>query len=116
MDSPICRQGDAFEIICDQCIVECDYCDVAQLAPRCISAVEHSTSPGGIVTIEELEINQGYWRASNSSTKIFACYNADACVGGITGEEDFCANGYEGPCERRPYKPYTETPSQTGHC
>ncbi|CAN0573402.1 unnamed protein product, partial [Ectocarpus sp. 12 AP-2014] len=26
-----------------------------------------------------------------------ACYNADACAGGKTGADSFCASGYEGP-------------------
>ena len=52
------------------------------------------------VTMETLVISRGYWRATSTSDAILACYNADACSGGVTGAESFCALGYTGPCEQ----------------
>lgn len=75
------------------------------LVPVCTEAYEHSDSNGINVTIEFLDIEAGYWRATNTSDEILECYNTDACLGGITGEAAFCLEGYEGPCEcpREPY-------------
>ncbi|CAM9792296.1 unnamed protein product, partial [Ectocarpus sp. 12 AP-2014] len=44
-----------------------------------------------------LNIDEGFWRATNESDSILACYNADACIGGQTGADSFCASGYKGP-------------------
>eukprot|EP00752_Nemacystus_decipiens_P006539 g5890.t1 len=46
--------------------------------------------------LETLEILPGWYRATNETTNIFQCYNEDACLGGQTGDEDFCADGYTG--------------------
>ena len=51
--------------------------------------------------METLLIERGYWRATNSSETVLACYNGDACLGGETGTSDFCSKGYEGPCRKR---------------
>lgn len=69
------------------------------MVPLCSDVIPHSTSDGGLVTLETLSIDPGYWRATNSSTEVLACYNVDACVGGITGATEYCVEGYEGPCE-----------------
>ena len=73
------------------------------LVPQCISmsdaGIEHASSIGGISAIEELDIDQGYWRATTDSIYILQCYNPDACKGGMTGTADFCEKGYQGPCE-----------------
>ncbi|CAM9812920.1 unnamed protein product, partial [Ectocarpus sp. 6 AP-2014] len=44
-----------------------------------------------------LNIDGGYWRTTTESDNILACYNADACNGGQTGADSFCASGYTGP-------------------
>ena len=51
--------------------------------------------------METLLIERGYWRATDSSETVLACYNGDACLGGETGTSDFCSQGYEGPCRKR---------------
>lgn len=61
--------------------------------------MEHTKSSGGNTTIEGLEIDPGYWRATKTSRKVLACYNTEACKGGVTGAVDYCRAGYEGPCE-----------------
>ena len=58
----------------------------------------HATSAGGAATAETISIDRGYWRATLSSTEVLACYNADACLGGVTGAAGFCLEGYKGPC------------------
>lgn len=60
--------------------------------------VEHASSSGGVSTIKELKIDQGYWRATPTSTQILECYNSDAYKGGVTGAEDYCSEGYNGAC------------------
>ena len=60
--------------------------------------MDHATSSGGNVTLQTLSIERGYWRATASSTEVLACYNADACLGGVTGTPGYCLDGYEGPC------------------
>ena len=80
----------------------CDECVFAEplLAPICSEAIAHSISSGGKTTLEALSIEPGYWRATNSSETILACYHADACLGGETGASDYCLEGYEGPCRK----------------
>ena len=61
--------------------------------------MEHSNSSGGTITLEAISIQPGYWRATGSSTDIVACYNTEACLGGVSGTAGYCLEGYEGPCE-----------------
>lgn len=91
-----------FETACDGCqISSCAGCsfDDPFLVPLCTDVMEYSNSSGGMVTPEKLWIEPGYWRATETSTDILACYNGDACLGGVT--PGYCLNGYGGPCERR---------------
>lgn len=73
------------------------------MVPDCISLadarMEHASSSGGITTLEELEIDQGYWRATPISKHVLECYNGNACRGGLTGAEDYCSEGYHGACK-----------------
>ena len=56
-------------------------------------------SPGA--TLAKLPIMPGYWRSSNASVIVHQCLHSDACSGGrqITKADDYCADGYNGPCE-----------------
>lgn len=65
----------------------------------CLEELEHSTAEGGKSTIEFLLIDPGYWRATNTSINILECYNAKACLGGVTGRSGYCKTGHEGPCQ-----------------
>ena len=67
--------------------------------PTCEAPLEHTTAEEAGVTLETLNVTKGFWRANNRSDKVLACYNEDACSGGQTGADNFCANGYSGPCE-----------------
>ena len=83
----------------------CDSCDYGTpiIRPECITlsnvGMTHASSRSGVTMLEDLEIDKGYWRATNSSRDILECYNGDACRGGLTGAIDYCSAGYRGPCE-----------------
>ncbi|CAM9479810.1 unnamed protein product [Ectocarpus fasciculatus] len=78
---------------------ECRNCTIetADVVPTCSRPLEHTTADESGVTFETLSISPGYWRATNQSDNILACFNADACNGGETGAAHFCDNGYMGP-------------------
>eukprot|EP00752_Nemacystus_decipiens_P005318 g4824.t1 len=90
-----------YETVCLDCPDwdECLGCSIARgnVVPTCEAPLEHTEAKENGSTLETLSIAGGYWRASNDSDKIMACYNADACIGGLTGAEDYCAQGYTGP-------------------
>lgn len=92
--------GNLFEAVCHGCEITCDGCVFVDgiLTPTCKEALKHSTSAGGNVTLQNILIERGHWRATASSTEILACYHADACLGGVTGTSGYCFEGYEGPC------------------
>ncbi|CAN0225140.1 unnamed protein product, partial [Scytosiphon promiscuus] len=103
----VCPQGmyldynassDPYGAVCHGCPA-CHNCSFGEstLMPVCADAIEHSTSSGGSTTRETLSIDPGYWRATDSSKDVLACYYADACLGGVTGRDDYCLEGYEGP-------------------
>lgn len=91
-------------MVCSECSIcsGCSFGDEKGI-PTCISltqaGVEHASSIGGTTTVEQLTIDKGYWRATNTSTNVKECFNTEACTGGLTGSSDFCLEGYEGPCE-----------------
>ncbi|CAN0170750.1 unnamed protein product, partial [Ectocarpus sp. 4 AP-2014] len=89
--------GDPLDEACSGCQATCDGCAQPPMVPLCSDVIPHSMSDGGVVTLETLSIDPGYWRAISSSTEVLACYNSDACVGGITGATGYCGMGYEGP-------------------
>lgn len=92
-----------YETVCLDCLGwdECTNCTIERgnVMPSCQASLEHTTASEPGVTLETLDIDEGYWRATNTSDKILGCYNMDACIGGVTGAESFCAPGYTGPCE-----------------
>lgn len=67
--------------------------------PICSIVLEHTTADEPGATLETLSVSPGYWRATRRSDTVLACYNSDACLGGQTGEDSYCAAGYTGPCE-----------------
>lgn len=71
---------------------------------QCIPALEHTESIGVDasrvpITLETLEIDPGFWRAVPDTATILPCWNEDACRGGVTGDANYCGDGYTGPCE-----------------
>ena len=99
------QDDELWEVACDGCLESCKNCDFGGtvLVPECISlsevGLEHASSDGGVATLKELVIDEGYWRATNTSMDILECYNNDACNGGVTGTAGFCRKGYHGACE-----------------
>lgn len=56
-------------------------------------------NPGA--TLASLPVREGYWRSGKQSQVIHSCSHGDACAGAtqISGSDDYCAEGYKGPCE-----------------
>lgn len=90
-------------------MVDCEGCPLWHLCtncsllgdvrePVCAGTPDHTTSLEALGTLETLKLDPGYWRATDTSKTILACYNEDACEGG-TIVADYCSAGYEGPCE-----------------
>ncbi|CAN0406528.1 unnamed protein product [Pylaiella littoralis] len=90
--------GDRWSKVCDGCD-ECCGCEVeeANSVPICSSQLEHTRSEGGDTTVKSLKVNAGYWRATSTSPDVLACYNEDACLGGLTGSPGYYQEGYEEP-------------------
>lgn len=90
--------------VCDGCPPwdECDNCSVSDSNsdPQCSTALEHTTSDEPGSKLSTLSVDNGYWRATADSATILPCYNTAACLGGQTGVQTFCDDGYMGPCKR----------------
>ena len=56
-------------------------------------------SPGATKAL--LPIRPGFWRSSQESLEVYECLHSDACKGAteVSGSDDYCENGYKGPCE-----------------
>ena len=99
------EEDEVWEVACDGCLESCKDCNFGATAfvPECISlpeaGIEHASSDGGVATLEKLVINEGYWRATATSTEVLECYNNDACNGGVSGTAGFCGEGYHGACK-----------------
>lgn len=50
------------------------------------------------VTLESLDLEEGFFRMSTTSHAVLECYQEEACRGG-TEVTNYCSGGYEGPCE-----------------
>lgn len=96
-------QGERYEAVCNGCPAPDAYdgitMGVENLVPTCTETLENTRSDGANTSIEDIRIDPGYWRATTTTKTILACYNADACLGGITGEAGYCRKGYYGPCK-----------------
>ncbi|CAM9580855.1 unnamed protein product, partial [Hapterophycus canaliculatus] len=91
------EQGDSYNSTCVGCPA-CSGCEVYSAGSMsCEPQFEHSVSGGYPVVLETLQIERGYWRATNTSTIFLSCYNEEACVGGVTGSPGYCHEGYSGP-------------------
>ncbi|CAM9858548.1 unnamed protein product, partial [Ectocarpus sp. 12 AP-2014] len=90
-----------FEAVCVDCPPwgECAGCTIGKgdVTSTCEAPLEHTTAREPGLTLETLNIDGGYWRTTTESDNILACHNPDACRGGLTGADSFCASGYKGP-------------------
>ncbi|CAN0353583.1 unnamed protein product [Ectocarpus sp. 6 AP-2014] len=94
------ENGTRYETVCKGCSKESDWLVMVESedrVPKCSEQLEHTQSKGGNTTIQTLELDPGYWRTTRDSTHVLACYNGDACEGGMTDDQAFCHQGYEGP-------------------
>ena len=80
------QTDEPYETACSGCDTVCDGCSFEgpPLVPICTEELDHTVSEGATVTLEELRIDPVYWRGTNSSKDILACFFADACLGGLT--------------------------------
>lgn len=78
-------------------ISSCTTCEMK--GEFCADQPPHTEPSSGNLSIEELAIVRGYWRANRLSEEVLPCYNSEACLGGKTGTFDYCERGYEGPCK-----------------
>lgn len=87
---------DSLEVTCVGC-GSCIDCVIEDHVPTCTDIFDHSESYGGNTTLENISISEGFWRATSTSRDVLQCHNEDACIGGVTGSDDYCEEGYEGP-------------------
>lgn len=109
-------QGERYEIVCNGCDIECEGCTIKDehFTPVCLDLLDHTQSKDGTATLETLVLDSGYWRATNSSWNILACFNEKACRGGVTGNPDYCLTGYQGPCEQ--HSNFHALSEEVAHC
>lgn len=66
--------------------------------PVCADLPKGVNAASSGTTLSSLDLEKGYYRVSAESHVVVECLNEDACLGGrIAGQ--YCAPGYEGPCE-----------------
>lgn len=70
---PVVKSSSVLDVLCSGCDVDCEGCITSPGTLACTEELEHTKSGGGNITIEALEIDPGYWRATNTSTKVLAC-------------------------------------------
>ena len=91
-----------FEEVCLECgdWDECSGCAIERgdTTSACEAPLEHTTADEDGITLATLNISAGYWRTSTESDNILACFNANACRGGVS-ESGYCSPGYKGPCK-----------------
>lgn len=96
------QSADAYDVVCNGCDTSCHECvfDESAVVPMCTQVMQNADSSGGASTLQTISINRGFWRATPDSEVVLACYNSEACLGGVTGVSEYCREGYEGPCEQ----------------
>lgn len=52
-------------------------------------------------TLASLPLKKGFWRENSESEVVHSCINYEACAGAtkVMASDDYCADGYIGPCE-----------------
>lgn len=94
-----------FELACARCSADCDAIPSSvtmadSTIPVCVELMEGTKASSSGTTVATLDLQEGYYRTSAESQVVVECYLASACAGG-TDPENYCADGYEGPCECR---------------
>lgn len=92
--------GARFEMVCSRCpdFSESGVSIDSETHPVCADLPKGVKALSSGTTLSTLDVEEGYYRVSAESHIVIECLNEDACSGGsIAGE--YCARGYEGPCE-----------------
>jgi hypothetical protein len=93
-----CTDVDSGTALTAECCTVGSYTDGVQCV-ACDSSQFDCTELG--VSTASIALQQGLWRPTLQSATVYQCWNADACTGGrgVQSVQDYCATGYEGPCE-----------------
>ena len=67
---------------------------ICEVVPEGVDAAGNSG-----MTLETLNLMPGFYRTVSKSREILECYREEACMGG-SNADNYCAEGYAGPCER----------------
>ncbi|GMI22709.1 hypothetical protein TeGR_g13157 [Tetraparma gracilis] len=65
-------------------------------AGECIAVFEGMSDSTFGMTVTNMELEPGFWRATRASKELLPCLNAGHCKGGAEPSET-CSEGYEGP-------------------
>jgi predicted outer membrane repeat protein len=81
-----------------ECCISGQFSDSKQCI-ACDSSIYNCTTTG--ITVATLPLKQGYWRVNLETQSVLECWESSACNGGSanTSVNDYCANGYTGPCK-----------------
>jgi predicted outer membrane repeat protein len=81
-----------------ECCIPGQFSDSLQCI-ACDSNIYNCTTTG--VTVATLPLKQGYWRVNLETQAVLECWEPSACNGGAanTSVNDYCADGYTGPCK-----------------
>lgn len=105
-----------FEVACGQCLDGCDS-DLRNVAIERTMLPTCEPIPAGVwpsstaIVLQTFDVKKGYFRISSESPIVLECFQKDACIGGINAS-NYCAIGYEGPCESVYMHTRARTPDQ----
>lgn len=66
--------------------------------PECEPVPRGVMSLSSGTTVEMITLERGFFRTSETSRDILECHRQSSCIGG-NDATNYCAPGYEGPCE-----------------
>jgi hypothetical protein len=80
-----------------ECCVNGQYTDGQQ----CITCSDRFNCEALGTTTATLPLKPGYWRVDLQTQSVLECWESSACSGGnaISSVQEYCADGYTGPCE-----------------
>lgn len=89
-----------FEVVCSRCpdFAAADVSIDSETHPVCADLPKGVKALSSGTTLSTLDLEEGHYRVSAESHVVIECLNEDACLGGSAAGE-YCARGYEGPCE-----------------
>ena len=106
--SPLLNQAyscrSCFDEVCSRCSTVDDGVSIPDDVrineePVCSEPPLGATAPSYGTTVENLTLDEGYFRTSKKSHDILQCYRKSSCQGGSDADQ-YCAPGYIGPCKK----------------